>query len=77
MSAPSILNELEENIRRLPLDDQLLLIERVSHRIRTDISGKMDIDAQLSEMAADPEIQKELQEIEQEFSTTEKDGLDD
>ncbi len=77
MSALSLLNELEENIRRLPLDDQLLLIERVSHRIRTDISDKMDIDAQLSKMAADPEIQKELQEIEQEFSTTEQDGLDD
>ena len=77
MSAPSLLNELEENIRRLPLDDQLLLIERVSHRIRTDISGKMDIDAQLSKMAADPEIQKELQQIEQEFSATEQDGLDD
>ncbi len=77
MSAPSLLNELEENIRRLPLGDQLLLIERVSHRIRTDISGKMDIDAQLSKMAADPEIQKELREIEQEFSTTEQDGLDD
>ena len=77
MSALSLLNELEENIRRLPLDDQLLLIERVSHRIRTDISDKMDIDAQLSEMAADPEIQKELQEIEQEFTATEQDGLDD
>ena len=77
MSAPSLLNELEENILRLPLDDQLLLIERVSHRIRNDISVKMDIDAQLSKMAADPEIQKELQEIEQEFSATEQDGLDD
>lgn len=77
MSASSLFNELEENIRRLPLDDQLLLIERVSHRIRTDISGRMNIDAQLSEMAADPEIQKELKEIEQEFSTTEQDGLDD
>ena len=72
MSAPSLLNELEENIRRLPLDDQLLLIERVSHRIRNDISVKMDIDTQLSKMAADPEIQKELQEIEQEFSATER-----
>jgi len=77
MSAPSLLNELEENIRRLPLDDQLLLIERVSHRIRNDISVKMNIGAQLSKMAADPEIQKELQEIEQEFSATEQDGLDD
>jgi hypothetical protein len=71
MSAPSLLTELEETICRLSLDEQLLLIERVSHRIRTDISGKTDIDAQLSKMAADPEIQKELQEIEHEFSATE------
>ena len=71
MSASPLLTELEENIRRLSLDDQLLLIERVSHRIRTDISGKTDIDAQLSKMAADPEIQKEIREIEHEFSATE------
>ena len=77
MSALSLLTELEETICRLSLDEQLLLIERVSHRIRTDISGKTDIDAQLSKMAADPEIQKELQEIEHEFSATERDGLDD
>ncbi len=77
MSAPSLLTELEETICRLSLDEQLLLIERVSHRIRTDISGKTDIDAQLSKMAADPEIQKELREIEHEFSATERDGLDD
>ncbi|MDE2810449.1 MAG: hypothetical protein OXN90_18700 [Gemmatimonadota bacterium] len=77
MSASSLLTELEKNICRLSLDEQLLLIERVSHRIRTDISGKTDIDAQLSKMAADPEIQKELQAIEHEFSATEQDGLDD
>lgn len=77
MSGSSLLTELEENIRRLSLDEQLLLIERVSHRIRTDIYSKTDIDAQLSKMAADPEIQKELQEIEYEFSATEQDGLDD
>ena len=68
MSAPYLLTELEETICRLSLDEQLLLIERVSHRIRTDISEKTDIDAQLSKMAADPEIQKELQKIEHEFS---------
>ena len=77
MSASSLFTELEENICRLSLDEQLLLIERVSHRIRTDISGKTDTDAQLSKMAEDPEIQKELQEIEHEFSATEQDGLDD
>ena len=77
MSVSSHLTELEKNICRLSLDEQLLLIERVSHRIRVDISGKTDIDAQLSKMAADPEIQKELQAIEHEFSATEQDGLDD
>ena len=77
MSEPSLLTELEENISRLSLDEQLLLIERVSHRIRADISGKTDIDAQLREMAADPQIQRELQEIEHEFSVTEQDGLGD
>ena len=56
MPEPSLLTELEENISRLSLDEQLLLIERVSHRIRTDISGKTDIDAQLSKMAADPDF---------------------
>ena len=63
MPAPSLLSELEENISRLSLDEQLLLIGRVSHRIRENISDKTDGDAQLSEMAADPEIQKELQRI--------------
>ncbi len=72
---PSLLFELEENISQLSIDEQLLLIERVSHRIRADISGKTDIDAQLNEMATDPEIQRELQKIEHEFSATEQDGL--
>lgn len=75
MNAPSLLAELEENISRLPLDEQLLLIERVSHRIRKNISATSDIDTQLSEMANDPEIQRELQEIEHEFAVTEQDGL--
>ncbi len=77
MPEPSLLIELEENISRLSLDEQLLLIERVSQRIRTNMPSKTDMDAQLSEMAADPEIQRELQEIELEFSATEQDGLGD
>ncbi|MDD9974289.1 MAG: hypothetical protein OXU27_09795 [Candidatus Poribacteria bacterium] len=72
MPAPSPLSELEDNISRLSLDEQLLLIERVSHRIRENISDKTDSDAQLSEMAADPEIQRELQKINNESSTTER-----
>jgi hypothetical protein len=77
MSEPSLVNDLEEKISRLTLDEQLQLIERVSHRIRVDITANTDIDAQLSKMAADPETQKEIREIEDEFSPTEGDGLDD
>lgn len=77
MSTLPLLSELEENISRLSVDEQLLLIERVSHRIRKNISDKQDMDTQLSEMASDPEIQRELQEIEREFSVTERDGLSD
>ena len=77
MNAPPLLSELEENISRLSLDEQLLLIERMSHRIRQNISGTTDSDTQLNEMAADPEIQRELQEIEREFTVTEQDGLGD
>ena len=39
MNTPSLLSELDENISRLPLDDQLLLMERMSHRIRQTISS--------------------------------------
>ena len=53
------------------------LLRGVSHRIRVDVIAKTDLDAELSKMAADPEIQKELREIENEFSPTEGDGLDD
>ena len=77
MPEPSIVRDLEEKIIRLSTDEQLQLIERVSHRIGAVNTSNKDIDAQLSEMAADPEIQKELREIESEFSPTEGDGLDD
>lgn len=77
MNAPSLLSELEENISQLPLDEQLLLIERLSHRIRKNFSAKTDMETQLSEMAADLEIQRELKDIEREFSVTEQDGLSD
>ena len=77
MSEPSVVNDLEEKISRLSTDEQMQLIERVSHRIRAVNTSNKDIDAQLIEMAADPEIQKELREIENEFSPTEGDGLDD
>lgn len=68
MPEPLIVRDLEERISRLSTDEQMQLIERVSHRIRAVNTSNKDIDAQLIEMAADPEIQKELREIENEFA---------
>ena len=77
MSDPSVLDELVENISRLPPSEQLLLIERISNRICRSISGETDMDSHLRMMAADPEIQSELKAIDREFSATAQDGLID
>ncbi|MDE3000086.1 MAG: hypothetical protein OXU79_13500 [Gemmatimonadota bacterium] len=75
MPEPSIVRDLEEKISRLSTEEQFQLIERVSHRIQAVNTSNKVIDSQLREMAADPEIQKELREIESEFYHTEGDGL--
>ncbi|MCE2440491.1 MAG: hypothetical protein J4F39_13825 [Candidatus Latescibacteria bacterium] len=77
MSVSSLVSNLEENISRLPLNEQLLLIERISNRIHKGISGETDMDSLLRKMAADPEIQSELKAIDREFSTAYQGGLND
>jgi hypothetical protein len=78
------LAQIEKNICLLSAAEQLLLIERIIHRLRTkDVEEnehkwehKQDtMETQLAEMAADKEIQVELQKINEEFSVTELDGL--
>ncbi|HNG92503.1 MAG TPA: hypothetical protein PLB32_06885 [Acidobacteriota bacterium] len=68
--------QLEELIGRLPIIEQLVLIERVSQQIRQRLSSGKNEDAQLAFMAADPEIQAELGKINDEFLVTEADGLE-
>ncbi|MDY6867657.1 MAG: hypothetical protein SVT56_07100 [Chloroflexota bacterium] len=70
------LSQLEKNIYELPLDDQLRLMERLAQNIRNLMATKSDIEIQLAAMANDPEIQKELRMIEEEFALTEADGLE-
>ncbi len=70
------LTQLEELIGRLPIIEQLVLIERVSQQIRQRLSSGKNEDAQLAFMAADPEIQTELGKINDEFLVTEADGLE-
>ena len=72
----SNLAQLEERIIQLSLDEQLRLIERVTQHIRGRIREQSTCDSPLATMAADPEIQAELSQIDQEFAETEADGLE-
>jgi hypothetical protein len=79
-SITSILNQVEETSRHLTPEEQLLLIEQLAHRLREDlvksnILENITFENKLAEMAADPEIQVELQKVNQEFAATETDGL--
>lgn len=67
--------ELEQQITFLPRADQLLLLERIIHRLRQDDAVIQDLDRELEVMAADPEIQREMQAIHHEFVIAEGDGL--
>ena len=73
---PAHVIELEEQITFLPRTVQLLLVERIIHRLRQDEPDRQSLDRQLEVMAADPEIQREMQSIHEEFVTAENDGLE-
>ncbi|MEW6350179.1 MAG: hypothetical protein AB1646_14020 [Thermodesulfobacteriota bacterium] len=73
---PQGLSEIEDRIRQLSFADQLELIERLALRIREQLSDWDTFDTQLSEMAADLQIQQEIRRIEEEFAPVSADGLD-
>jgi hypothetical protein len=71
------LSQIEKNVGMLPRDEQLLLVERIIHRLRKkNIEDERGIESQLTAMASDPDIQKELKKINEEFASTELDGLE-
>jgi hypothetical protein len=72
----SALSQIEESIDQLPLAEQLWLIERVAQRLRERLGAQSAFDQQLAAMAADQEMQQELQRIEEEFAPAAADGLD-
>jgi len=73
----SVLAQIESSFRQLSVSEQLLLIERLVHEVHeVSLKRRREFDQQLPMMAADPEIQRELQSIEQEFSSAEADGLE-
>jgi hypothetical protein len=69
--------ELEREIALLPVEDKLQLRDGLDRQIRAAALGKSvsEIEAELTEMANDSDIQRELAEIELEFAGTSMDGL--
>lgn len=65
----SVLAQIESSFGQLTVSEQLLLIERLVHQVHeVTLKRRGELDQQLAMMAADPEIQRELQCIELEFS---------
>jgi hypothetical protein len=71
------LEQIEADIERLSLTEQLQLMERLARSIRQRALPPISIEQQLELMAQDPHIQREIAAINAEFATTEADGLDD
>jgi hypothetical protein len=69
------LSELEKHIDELSVAEQLALLEYVAQRLRKNLRTSGDPDKELALMAADPDIQRELREINEEFASMEADGL--
>lgn len=74
--AVSTLERIETDIAQLSFADQLLLMERLAQRIRKQASPLPISDLDLAEMAVDPAIQQEIQQIEAEFAVADMDGLE-
>ena len=75
--AMPVCSEIESQFAQLPTTTQLNLLERLIHRVRTGLGGSGDSwEKELCEMAADPEVLRELGRINAEFSYAEADGLE-
>ena len=72
----SELASIERKIAQLRPDDQLLLIERLAHRLRGATTPDEAVEKELAAMAADPQIQRELAAINDELAVSESDGLE-
>jgi hypothetical protein len=71
-----VLSEIEAHIDELSVAEQLALLEYVAQRLRKNLGAQSNLENELALMAADPDIQRELREINEEFASMEADGLD-
>ena len=76
MATPAFI-EIENEFARLSPEAQLSLLERLVHRARVAVTRRPDNwDTELTAMAADPEMQRELDRINAEFTAADTDGLE-
>ena len=69
--------QIESEFARLSSEAQLGLLERLVHRVRLAAAGNQETaQAELFAMAADPQIQQELRQINAEFRGADADGLE-
>jgi hypothetical protein len=74
--AASPVNDIESQFARLPTESQLSLLERLVHHVHQSLKVPQESwEAELSAMAADPQMQKEISRINSEFNAAEADGL--
>ena len=71
--------EIEQAINSLSLDEQKWLLNRLSEKVKqksTQILENYNVENQIELMAKDPDIQREIALIDEEFIITEMDGID-
>jgi hypothetical protein len=74
----SALTRIENDIMQLSFAEQIWLLERLAHSIREQALKKdNNSDSLLEQMADDPEIQREMRAINDEFRIADADGLND
>jgi hypothetical protein len=67
--------EIENRLPRLSEEEKRLLIRELAQQL-TSRDSALSFETHLAAMAADPDIQREIEAINREFSGTEMDGLE-
>lgn len=76
MSSSQALREIELRLPHLGREERRQLALRLKDELRQAGAVSADRSKALAEMAADPEIQRELAEIDAEFAQAHSDGLE-
>lgn len=75
------LTQIEQSIDILSFDELLYLLDKLVHSLKQKsstkiISSSKVFEQQIARMAADPDVQQEIIEINRDFAVTELDGLE-